>query len=60
MTHTLYISDLDGTLLNNKAELSAYAANTLSALIEGGMHFSVATARSLCSVAVILTLSHPS
>lgn len=51
---TLYISDLDGTLLNNKVELSAFTANTLNELINQGMHFSVATARSAASVVKIL------
>ncbi|MCL2052754.1 MAG: HAD family hydrolase [Lachnospiraceae bacterium] len=43
---TLYISDLDGTLLNNKAELSECTTKTLNQLIAGGMKFSIATART--------------
>ncbi len=43
---TLYISDLDGTLLNRDAELSDYTVNTLNRLIESGINFSVATART--------------
>ena len=43
---TLYISDLDGTLLNKKAELSDYTRETVSQLIRDGMLFSIATARS--------------
>lgn len=51
---TVYISDLDGTLLNAKAELSDYAAEHLQALVEKGMQFSVATARTWETVGKIL------
>ena len=44
---TLYLSDLDGTLLNSEAQLSDFAANTLNELIGAGLIFSYATARSL-------------
>jgi len=43
---TLYISDLDGTLLNSDARVSAFTADTLNSLIEKGLLFSYATARS--------------
>jgi 5-amino-6-(5-phospho-D-ribitylamino)uracil phosphatase len=43
---TLYISDLDGTLLNKSAEISEYTEKSLCRLIENGMNFSVATART--------------
>ncbi|MDE6517807.1 MAG: HAD family hydrolase [Acetatifactor sp.] len=43
---TLYISDLDGTLLQSSAKTSEYTNKTLNALIEKGMLFSYATARS--------------
>ncbi len=43
---TLYISDLDGTLLQSNAKTSEYTNKTLNALIEKGMLFSYATARS--------------
>jgi len=43
---TLYISDLDGTLLDRQAEVSAYTANALNALIARGVSFSVASART--------------
>ncbi len=42
---TLYISDLDGTLLNSKKEITKYTAQVLNDCIERGMLFSVATAR---------------
>ena len=43
---TLYISDLDGTLLNKSAEISEHIEKSLCRLIENGMNFSVATART--------------
>ena len=43
---TLYISDLDGTLLNSAAEVSSFTAQTLNSLIDKGLLFSYATARS--------------
>lgn len=47
---TLYISDLDGTLLNEKAELSDFTIKTLNNLIDKGLNFSVATARTQATV----------
>ncbi len=44
---TLYISDLDSTLLNSKAHLTDFTRDTLNALAEKGMLFSYATARSV-------------
>ena len=35
---TLYISDLDGTLLNHQAELSTYTVQTLNRLIDQGLY----------------------
>ena len=55
MDKTLYISDLDGTLLNKKAELSEYTLNSLNEMIAGGLNFSVATARTFASAKTILT-----
>ncbi len=42
---TLYVFDLDGTLLRSDGSLSAYSARTLNRLIGEGMHFTVASAR---------------
>lgn len=50
---TLYISDLDGTLLNKNAELSDRSAEIIGKLINKGLTFSVATARSISSVKII-------
>jgi Cof subfamily protein (haloacid dehalogenase superfamily) len=55
---TLYISDLDGTLLNNHAEISEYTENTLNRLIQKGLLFSVATARTAASTVKILSDIH--
>ncbi len=47
---TLYISDLDGTLLNKDVKLSEFSKKTLNDLISNGVSFTVATARSPISV----------
>ena len=51
---TLYISDLDGTLLNTSATLSEHSKKALNAMIAGGLEFSVATARTTMSASKIL------
>ena len=43
---TLYVSDLDGTLLQSDQTVSAFSAETLNGLIRNGLLFSYATARS--------------
>ena len=42
---TLYITDLDGTLLTADEKISPYSADTINRLIDKGMLFSFATAR---------------
>lgn len=49
MKKTLYISDLDGTLLGNNSFLSPFTVRTLNQLIKDGAYFSIATARNLPS-----------
>lgn len=44
---TLYVSDLDGTLLRNNEKTSAFTNKVINDLTERGMFFSYATARSL-------------
>ncbi len=44
---TLYVSDLDGTLLRSDETVSSYTCGVINALVERGMLFSFATARSL-------------
>lgn len=51
---TLYISDLDGTLLNSDKEISKYTMDIINACIEKGMYFSIATARTAASSVKIL------
>lgn len=50
----LYISDLDGTLLQPNVELSIETIQKLNRLIDNGLHFSIATARTAASVTQIL------
>ncbi len=50
----LFVSDLDGTLLNSKCTLTAYSKNTINKLIDKGLNFSIATARSWNSAAPII------
>lgn len=44
---TLYVSDLDGTLLRSNGMTSGYTNRIIRSLVERGMLFSYATARSL-------------
>lgn len=46
MSKILYISDLDGTLLNSEKTVSDFTADVVNGLIEKGLIFSYATARS--------------
>ncbi len=48
---TLYITDLDGTLLNSDGHPSLFTVNTINSLVDKGMQFTVATARSISSAA---------
>ena len=50
----LYVSDLDGTLLRNNASISEFSKMNLNLLLSGGMHFTVASARSVVSMKRIL------
>ena len=55
MKHTIYISDLDGTLLNSKREVTKQSYEILNELIEKqNLHFSVATARTPATVEILL------
>lgn len=56
MENTLYLSDLDGTLLNRSQQITPYTAQTLRQCIARGAAFSFATARS-AATAVPLTRS---
>ena len=49
---TLYVTDLDGTLLNQSAKVSEYSIKVINQLVDKGMLFTYATARSLVSASV--------
>lgn len=51
---TLYISDLDGTLLNNSGIISDNTSEIINKLCDQGLCFSVATARSVLSAVPLL------
>ena len=53
MSKTLYLSDLDGTLLRSDIRISAYTAKTIDRLVKEGGCFSYATARSLVTAAKV-------
>lgn len=53
MMRTLYVSDLDGTLLRSDATTSDYTNETLNRLAQQGMLFSYATARSYSTSAKV-------
>ncbi len=53
MNDTLYVSDLDGTLMRNDEKLSGYTVRTLNGLLRQGLPFTFATARSIESARVI-------
>ena len=45
----LYVTDLDGTLLNQQDRISAFSIQVINRLVEEGLMFTYATARSLVS-----------
>ena len=50
----LYVSDLDGTLLRSDATLSEFSRQTLAKLLDGGLAFTVASARSVVAMQTLL------
>lgn len=50
---TLYISDLDKTLLNSSGKLSDFTSKTINSLIQKGVMFTYATARSIVTAGKI-------
>ncbi len=55
---TLYISDMDGTLLQNDGRMSDYTKERLNEFYKKGIPFSVATARSMVSAMPLLDGVH--
>lgn len=51
---TLYVTDLDGTLLNSESEISPYSSQLISALSQDRALISIATARTPATVEHIL------
>lgn len=51
--NTLYVTDLDGTLLNKADQISEYSLSVINELVEKGMFFTYATARSLTSARIV-------
>lgn len=54
MSRPIFVSDLDGTLLQPDASLSPFAQTNLTRLLENGVPFSIATARNIVSVRQIV------
>lgn len=52
MGKTLYVTDLDGTLLNRESRVSPVSIEIINRLVAQGMLFTYATARSLISASV--------
>jgi Cof subfamily protein (haloacid dehalogenase superfamily) len=50
---TLYVSDLDGTLLHIDNRMSQFSIGTINSLVQSGILFSYATARSLISSSIV-------
>jgi len=55
MSKTLYLSDLDGTLLNKSGGLSDFSRDKLNEMIRGGLNFSVVTGRRITTSKFVLS-----
>jgi hydroxymethylpyrimidine pyrophosphatase-like HAD family hydrolase len=56
---TLYVSDLDGTLLQSDETLSSFSIQTINHLVSQGMLFSYATGKSIVTASRVTSgLSH--
>ncbi len=51
---SLYVTDLDGTLIRDDLTLSDYSRSRLVSLLNEGVAITVATARSIVSLTAIL------
>lgn len=62
MEKILYVTDLDGTLLNRNDRINSESIKIINYLVKNGMVFTYATARSLVSASVVtrgLSLDNP-
>ena len=50
----LYVTDLDGTLLNSQIKLSTYTIDTLNRLIQSNLMITYSTARSFYTTSKLL------
>ena len=50
---TLFVTDLDGTLMRSDLTVSDFSVNTINSLVEQGISFTYATARSIVSARTI-------
>lgn len=57
---TLYVTDLDGTLLNGESRVSPRSVEVLNGLIDRGVMFTAATARTPATVQPLLSGLHQS
>ncbi len=57
-SRTLYITDLDGTLLNSKSTVPESSIEIINSLLQKGMLFTVATARTPATVVPLLQDLH--
>ena len=53
MERILYVTDLDGTLLNRQDSINPFSIQTINDLVDMGMIFTYATARSLVSASKV-------
>jgi len=51
---TLYVSDLDGTLLNTNTKLSEKSKEIINTLVQQGVKFTYATSRSFSSASEVI------
>ncbi len=54
MDNKLYVTDLDGTLLNSKIEASDYTAKAINKLIAHGVKITFSTSRSIYTASMLL------
>ena len=58
MKKQLFVTDLDGTLLNSKQKLSDYTVETLNRLIAQGLLITFSTSRSFYTTSILLDRVH--